>query len=152
MQDREDALRRVVDLAGTQEGATLATMHAEDGTPYVTYVLFHMRSNGDVLFGSGASPQHARNLDATPEASVLIDNREVVRSSPETFERAVVEGRAAYVDTSEPLYSTYIRELEEKSAMAAFFTTRGRLYRLQPRRIVAMKGFAAERIVVEFED
>ena len=39
-------------LAKTQPGATLATIHAEFATPYQTYVLFHLRSNGQVIFAS----------------------------------------------------------------------------------------------------
>ncbi|MEX2080433.1 MAG: pyridoxamine 5'-phosphate oxidase family protein [Dehalococcoidia bacterium] len=150
--DREEMLRACAALAAAQDGGTLATMHSEDGTPYVTFVLLHLRENGEVLFGSGASPQHARNLDATPEASVLIDNREVVKAAPDTFERIVVEGKAEHVGKDDPDYGECIRELRAKSEMAAFFTEQGRMYRLRPRRIVAMRGFAAERRVVEFDD
>ena len=86
---REAILDEAARVARTQLGGTLATMHAEDGTPYVTFVLFHLRENGEVLFGSGTGPQHARNMLATPEVSFLIDNREVIRDDWTAFDRIV---------------------------------------------------------------
>jgi putative heme iron utilization protein len=149
---REEILKAAAHLARSQVGGALATMHAEDGTPYVTFVLFHLRETGELLFGSGMHPQHARNLDATPEASFLIDNREVIRTAPEAFIRVVVEGHALSIPRDDPSYSQLLGELREKSPMAAYFTDRGKLFAIRPRRLVYMKGFQAGRDVVEFNE
>ncbi len=150
--DRDEILAEAAAVARGQVGGTLATMHAEDGTPYVTFVLFHLRDNGELLFGSGAGPQHARNLAATPEASFLIDNREVIPTAPETFSRVVVEGQAIHIEREDARYQPLLAELREKSPMAGYFTDHGKLFCLRPRRLIAMKGFQPERQVVEFEE
>ncbi|WP_322796575.1 pyridoxamine 5'-phosphate oxidase family protein [Tepidiforma sp.] len=147
---REEILAQAYALGLDQAGGTLATLHAEDGTPYVTFVLFHLRPNGEVLFGSGTRPQHTRNIRATPEVSFLIDNREVIRSDWATFHRVVIEGRAEEVAKDSPEYEPLLRELEGKNKMAAVFTERGLLFRLVPRRLILMRGFEAARHVVEF--
>jgi pyridoxine/pyridoxamine 5'-phosphate oxidase len=149
--EREEILREAGRIAADQPGGTLATTHAEDGTPYVTFVLFHLRENGDVLFGSNARPQHARNIAATPEVSFLIDNREVIRGDWAAFNRVVIEGRAGEVAKDDPGYAALLAELAEKNRMAAVFTDSGILFRLKPRRLLLMKGFDATRYVVEFE-
>jgi hypothetical protein len=138
-------------VAATQPGGTLATMHSEDGTPYLTYVLFHLRRNGEVLFGSSDKPQHARNLDATPESSFLIDNREVINSDADHFWRIVVEGWAELIGRDAKEYRDLLEELREKSEMAAYFTEHGRLYRLRPHRMVCMRGYEAGRHIIEFD-
>lgn len=138
-------------IAAGQPGGTLATTHAEDGTPYVTFVLFHLRANGEVLFGSNARPQHARNIAATPEVSFLIDNREVIHGDWTAFNRVVIEGRAGEVKKEDPGYETLLAELAEKNRMAAVFTDSGILFRLAPRRLLLMKGFEPTRNAVEFD-
>jgi nitroimidazol reductase NimA-like FMN-containing flavoprotein (pyridoxamine 5'-phosphate oxidase superfamily) len=148
---REEILKAAARLARSQVGGALATMHAEDGTPYVTFVLFHLRETGELLFGSGLHPQHTRNLEATPEASFLIDNREVIRTAPEAFTRVVVEGQAVAVAREDARYGAFLAELREKSSMAGYFTDRGKLFLLAPRRLVLMRGLQAERQLVEFE-
>ncbi|HXU24628.1 MAG TPA: pyridoxamine 5'-phosphate oxidase family protein, partial [Tepidiformaceae bacterium] len=100
----DEILEEACQIAASQPGGTLASMHAEDGTPYVTFVLFHLRANGEVLFGSGQSPQHSRNMLATPEVSFLIDNREVILTEWAAFNRVVIEGRCSPVDPEEPEY------------------------------------------------
>src|SRR5512141_2771304 len=102
--DREAILEESCRIAATQMGGTLATLHAEDGTPYVTFVLFHLRSTGELLFGSAATPQHSANIAATPEVSFLIDNREVVRSDWTAFDRIVIEGHAEAVPSGDERY------------------------------------------------
>ncbi len=146
----DDILAEAARVAQTQLGGTLATMHAEDGTPYVTFVLFHLRSDGRVLFGSGEAPQHARNMAATAEVSFLIDNREVVRTDWTAFDRIVIEGLAELVANDDDRYEDYLRELREKNRMAAFFTEHGNLYAIVPRRLILMKGFEPTRHVVDF--
>mgnify|MGYP001413604661 CR=1 FL=1 len=148
---REEILAQSVEIARGQLGGTLATMHAEDGTPYVTFVLFHILDDGRVLFGSGASPQHTRNIRATPEVSFLIDNREAIRTDWSNFNRVVIEGRAREVDPSDPEYESLMAELREKNPMAAFFTERGSLFCIDPRRFVLMRGFEPVRHVIDFE-
>jgi nitroimidazol reductase NimA-like FMN-containing flavoprotein (pyridoxamine 5'-phosphate oxidase superfamily) len=149
--DRTETLREAVAIAAEQQGGTLATTHAEDGTPYVTFVLFHMRDTGEVLFGSNARPQHARNIAATPEVSFLVDNREVIRGDWTAFNRVVIEGRAIEIPKDDPRYAGLLAELSEKNKMAAVFTDSGILFCLAPRRILLNKGFDANRYTVEFE-
>jgi nitroimidazol reductase NimA-like FMN-containing flavoprotein (pyridoxamine 5'-phosphate oxidase superfamily) len=138
-------------IAQGQPGGTLATTHAEDGTPYVTFVLFHLRRNGEVLFGSAETPQHARNIKATPEASFLVDNREVINTDWQAFDRVVIEGRAAELESSDPDYKELLAELSAKNRMGAYFTERGHLYRIIPRRIVVMRGLQPGRDIVDFD-
>ncbi|WBL35197.1 pyridoxamine 5'-phosphate oxidase family protein [Tepidiforma flava] len=147
---REEILAQAYALGLDQPGGTLATTHAEDGTPYVTFVLFHLRPNGEVLFGSGTRPQHTRNIRATPEVSFLIDNREVIRSDWTAFHRAVIEGRAEEVAKESADYTPLLQELETKNKMAAVFTDRGILFRIRPRRLILMRGFEAARHIVDF--
>lgn len=148
--DRDAILADATALAAGQPGGTLATTHAEDGTPYVTFVLFHLRANGELLFGSQPGPQHARNIEATREVSFLVDNREVVREDWTAFDRVVIEGRAREVKPDDPRHAALLAELAAKSRMAAYFTEHGRLYCVAPRRLILMKGFEATRYVVDF--
>lgn len=148
---REEILAAATEIAAGQLGGTLATMHAEDGTPYVTFVLFHLREDGCVLFGSGPNPQHTRNIRATPEVSFLIDNREMIRSDWTAFDRVVIEGRAQEVEAGEGMFETCMAELREKNRMAAFFTEHGTLFCIQPRRLVLARGFDPQRNIIEFE-
>lgn len=148
---RDEILSEASDVAASQLGGTLATTHAEDGTPYVTFVLFHLRANGEVLFGSAETPQHASNIRATPEVSFLIDNRNVLGDDWTEFNRVVIEGRAREVASDAPDYQPLIAELGSKNRMAAFFTERGHLYRVTPRRLVLMKGFQPNRHIVDFD-
>ncbi|MCC6382718.1 MAG: pyridoxamine 5'-phosphate oxidase family protein [Dehalococcoidia bacterium] len=150
--DRDAILADAARLAEGQPGGTLATTHAEDGTPYVTFVLFHLRANGQVLFGSRLGPQHARNIEATREVSFLIDNREVVREDWTAFDRVVIEGWAREVKPNDPRHAALLAELATKNRMAAFFTEHGRLYCVDPRRLILMKGFEATRHFVDFEE
>jgi len=149
--DRDQILQEASAIAATQPGGTLATTHSEDGTPYVTFVLCHLRANGEVLFGSNRRPQHAHNIAATPEVSFLIDNREVIRGDWTAFNRIVIEGRAEEVDKDNSEYTKLLDELAAKNSMAAVFTDTGILFRLVPRRLLLMKGFEPGRNVVEFE-
>jgi nitroimidazol reductase NimA-like FMN-containing flavoprotein (pyridoxamine 5'-phosphate oxidase superfamily) len=147
---RDEILDEASRIAAGQQGGTLATMHAEDGTPYVTFVLFHLRATGEVLFGSGAGPQHVRNMGATPEVSFLIDNREVIRSDWTSFDRIVIEGRAKALAADDVRYAELLKELEEKNRMAAYFTEHGSMYLIAPRRLILMKGFEPTRHVVDY--
>ena len=149
--ERLEILKAASEVAAGQPGGTLATTHAEDGTPYVTYVLCHLRETGEVLFGSNARPQHARNIGATPEVSFLIDNREVIRGDWTAFNRVVIEGRAQEVEKDDPRYAALLAELAGKNRMAAVFTDSGILFCLVPRRLLLMRGFEPTRYVVEFE-
>jgi len=148
--ERDEILAEACAIAAEQPGGTLATSHAEDGTPYVTYVLFHLCADGHVLFGSNSRPQHARNMAATPEVSFLIDNREVVKGDWQAFNRVVIEGRATEVGADDPRYASLLEELSRKNRMAATFTEHGILFCIEPRRLLMMKGFEPTRHVVEF--
>lgn len=149
---REATLREAVQFARGQLGGTLATMHAEDGTPYVTFVFFHMDEDGSVVFGSQPGTQHARNLEATPEVSFLIDNREVVREDWRRFTRIVVEGRAERVLPEDPRYERFLAGFRAKHRPAADFASGFALYCIVPRRLVLMRGIGGERRTVEFDD
>lgn len=148
--DRASILLAAGKLAATQPGGTLATMHAEDGTPYVTFVLFHFLPDGRLLFGSGPSPQHSVNIDATPEVSFLIDNREAIGGDWNTFDRVVIIGQAEKIPTEDVRYGEFIAAMRAKSAQAATFTERAQMYCIQPRRLVMRKGLSPERLVVDF--
>jgi nitroimidazol reductase NimA-like FMN-containing flavoprotein (pyridoxamine 5'-phosphate oxidase superfamily) len=147
---REAILDEVHRIGVTQLGGTLATMHAEDGTPYVTFVLFHLRATGELIFGSGVAPQHSRNMQATPEVSFLIDNREVIREDWAAFDRVIIEGRAEMVPEDDERYAGFLQEIEAKNQIAAYFTEHGQMYVINPRRIILMKGFEPTRHVVNF--
>ncbi|MFN0147937.1 MAG: pyridoxamine 5'-phosphate oxidase family protein [Dehalococcoidia bacterium] len=147
---RAEILDYAAKLARTQPGGTLATTHAEDATPYVTFVLFHLRDDGRVLFGSAEQPQHTRNILATPEVSFLVDNRDVIREEWTAFDRVVIEGSAARIQPEDPRFDGLLAELGEKNKMAAFFTEHGQLFCIEPRRMVLMRGFEPHRHIVEF--
>lgn len=148
---RQQIIDHCVRVAAGQSGGTLATLHAEDGTPYPTFVLFHLLPNGCVIFGSERNAQHSRDMDATPEVAFLIDNREVNRTDWTMFERIVVEGAAHKVDPSEKRYDEYLRALKEKNQLAWYFTQRGHLYCIQPRRMTLRLALAPDRLTVEFD-
>lgn len=146
----DDILAEASRLAAGQAGGTLATTHAEDGTPYVTFVLFHLRPNGEVLFGSDSAAQHVRNLQATPEASFLIDNREVIATDVPSFCRVVIEGRADAVAAGSALYDELLFELRAANTRAAYFAESGALFRVVPRRLILMRGAGPDRSIVNF--
>jgi putative heme iron utilization protein len=148
---RDEILAYASELAATQPGGTLATVHAEDGTPYVTYVLFHLRPGGEVIFASMGNPQHARNLAATPEASFLIDNRETVHGDWSQFDRAVIEGHAGRIEAGSPAFDAVAAELAAKDGRARQFTENGQLFVIRPRRILLTRGLG-QREKVEFEE
>ena len=148
---REEILAHANHIAAGQLGGTLATTHSEDGTPYVTFVLFHLRANGEVLFGSGEAPQHSRNIAATAEVSFLIDNREVINGDWTAFDRIVIEGSAEHVTKADGRYRSLLDELGVKNRMAAHFTEQGMLFCVTPRRMVMMKGLEPIRHIVDFE-
>lgn len=151
-EQRERVLSEAMAFGRGQLGGTLATMHAEDGTPYVTFVFFHMEENGVIVFGSQPGTQHARNLVATPEVSFLIDNREVIREDWRRFTRVVVEGRAERVPPEDPRYAAFLAGFREKHRPAADFAASLALYCIVPRRLVLMRGIGGERHTVEFEE
>jgi pyridoxine/pyridoxamine 5'-phosphate oxidase len=152
LSSREGILAEACRIAAAEPGGTLATLHAEDGTPYVTYVLFHLRADGLLLFGSLTTAQHAKNLAATPETSFLIDNREAVRSDWTAFDRVVIEGRAELIAKGDARYDGFIAEVRGKNERAAMFTDRGLLYCIHPRRMLLTKGLTPGRHIVEFRD
>lgn len=137
-------------IAATQQGGTLATMHAEDGTPYVTFVFFTMRGDGSVTFGSGTAPQHTRNMAATPEVSFLIDTREAIRNDWNNFHRIVIEGHVEKIPAHDPRHKPFLEEIRTKNSTAAHFTERGDLYCIHPRRLILMRGIEPTRHVVDF--
>lgn len=149
--DRDAVLQVARDLAASQHGGTLATIHAEDGTPYVAFVACHLRTNGEVLFGSSPTATHARNILATREVSMLIDNREVITSDWAGFLRVVIEGDARSVPPGHPDREALLAELQEAAPLASYFSERGELFRIRPRRVIVMKGMGGDRRVVEFD-
>jgi hypothetical protein len=148
---KSQILREAVAIAAEQPGGTLATLHAEDGTPYVTFVFFHMDDQGRIIFGSRPGPQHTRNILGTPEVSFLIDNRQIIAEDWMRFDRVVVEGVAMPIAKSDPIYPGLLEALRGKNPLAARFTEEGILFCLAPRRLVLRKGVHPERNVIEFE-
>jgi putative heme iron utilization protein len=149
--EREEILAEAIRLGASQAGGTLATMHSEDGTPYVTFVFFHLQDDGSVLFGSGMNNQHARNMAATPEVSFLVDNREVIPTDWSKFDRLVVEGRAEAIERDDSRYAGLVEALRTKNSAAARFTEQGTLYRIDPHRLVLMKGIEQRKRVLDLE-
>lgn len=147
---REEVLREAAAIAAEQAGGTLATIHAEDGTPYVTFVLCHLRESGEMLFGSSGRPQHSRNIQATPEVSFLVDNRQVIRSDWGAFNRVVLEGRAEEIGHDDARYGALLAELSAKNRLVELFTEQGKLFLVTPRRLILMKGLETARHIVEF--
>jgi putative heme iron utilization protein len=143
-------LAEAVRIAFSQAGGTLATLHAEDGTPYVTFVYFHLCDDGRVVFGGNANAQHSRNLLATPEASFLVDTREVIREDWKTFDRVVIEGRAECIEREDARYPVLLDSLRSKNPLAAEFTERGHLFCIWPRRLQLRKGVDPTRYIVDF--
>lgn len=148
---RDEVLAIARQISDAQHGGTLATLHAEDGTPYVAFVVCHLREDGQVLFGSSPTATHARNIAATREVSMLIDNRDVIGSDWTSFIRIVIEGDAAPVPDDAPDRDTLLAELRETSPLAAFFSEQGSLFRIRPRRVIVMKGMGSDRHVIDFE-
>lgn len=148
---REEILAEACRVAAGEPGGTLATVHAEDATPYVTYVFFHLRESGEVIFGSTRSPQHVRNIVSTPEVSFLIDNREVVKTDWQQLDRLVIEGAAEEVRSDDPRYEPFLGELRAKSELAEGFARRGHLFLIEPRRLLLRKGVNPTRFIVDFE-
>ena len=147
---QQDILREAVRIAATEPGGTLATLHAEDGTPYVAFVYFHMQEDGSVIFGSSGGAQHSRNMLATPEASFLIDNREAIRTDWKTFDRVVIEGRAERIEPGDERYGILLDSLRSKNPQAATFTERGHLFVIHPLRLQLRKGVDPQRYIVDF--
>lgn len=150
LETREEILAEAFAIAMKQRGGVLATLDEDDATPYCTFVLFHLRGNGELLFGSGAKTQHSRNMGATPEVSFLIDTREVLATDWKQFDRVVIEGRAELVTDASSEYRPLLAEIATKDAMAATFIERGNLYRIRPRRLVLRKGIRGEPYNVEY--
>ncbi len=150
-QEQAAILADAVALSANEAGGTLATMHAEDGTPYVTFVFFHMEPDGAILFGSGPHNQHANNMAATPEVSFLVDNREVIHDDWSKFDRLVVEGRAEGIARDDSRYAGLLDALRSKNPPAAQFTEAGTLYRIEPHRLVLMQGLTPNKRVLDLE-
>lgn len=150
LSSESDIIAEAVRIAAEQPGGTLATMHAEDGTPYVTFVFCHVDDQCRVVFGSRSSPQHFVNMEATPEVSFLVDNREVIRDDWKHFDRVVIEGRAAKVERGDPMYAELLEALRAKNPLAAQFSEEGELFCIHPRRLQVRKGVDPTRYVVDF--
>lgn len=148
---KQEILDHCVRIAAGQAGGTLATLHAEDGTPYPTFVLFHLLSDGRVVFGSERDAQHSRDMDATPEVAFLIDNRDVNRTDWTRFDRIVIEGTARKVDPSDARHGEYLEALKAKNRLAAYFAQQGHLYCIEPRRMTLRRALDPVRYTVEFD-
>lgn len=148
---REEVVAHVLELSMGQVGGTLATLNAEDSTPYPTFVLFHMLENCCIVFGSTAGAQHSQDMDATPEVAFLIDNRDVINTNWHEFDRVIVEGHAVRVERGDRRYDDYVAKIEAKNPLATYFTDGGHLYCIHPRRLILRRALEPERHVVDFE-
>ena len=149
---REEILAEAHRIADSQFGGTLATIHADDGTPYPAFVLFHLTADGEVWYGSAADSQHTRDTVATPEVAFLIDTRSVLGSDWPAFDRVIVEGVAERVPPEDERYAASIEQLAAKNWLAGYFTRTGSLYRISPRRLTLVQGLGPERHTVDFGD
>lgn len=160
---RAEIMREALRVARSQFGGTLATIHADDGTPYPAFVLFHLTEAGEVIYGSVSESQHTRDTVATPEVAFLIDNRDVLGRDWPAFDRVTVEGRAERIDPADARYADYYRQLttepwtpagtrsrRAKNWLSSYFTSIGDLYRIAPRRITVLLGLGPERHTVDF--
>lgn len=147
---REAILTLTLELGAGQQGGTLATVHDQDSTPYPTFVLFHVTSNAEVLFGSTVDAQHSRDLDATPEVAFLIDNRDVIRDDWTKFDRVIIEGAAEKIAKSDERYGELLDELEGKTTLGARFAREGNLYRIAPHRLTLRRALGSEPGVIDF--
>ncbi len=147
---REEILREALRVARTQFGGTLATIHADDGTPYPAFVLFHLTEAGEVVYGSVSESQHTRDTVATPEVAFLIDNRNVLASDWPAFDRVTVEGQAERIDPDDARYGPYFEQLTARNWLSSYFTRIGDLYRIAPRRITVILGLGPERHTLDF--
>ncbi len=143
----EEALR----VAHSQFGGTLATTHADDGTPYPAFVLFHLTDEGEILYGSVTESQHTRDTEVVPEVAFLIDNRDVLGYDWPAFDRVTVEGTAERIDPDDPRYDSYFEALTAKNWLSSYFTGIGNLYRIAPRRITVVLGLGPERHTLDFD-
>lgn len=143
-------LAEAVEVAAQQVGGTLGTIHAERGTPCVTFVFFHLDPQGRVLFGSNTKAQHSRNLEANPAVSFLIDNRRALPAQWDAFDRIAIEGVVHLVPPGSPGYETLLDSLRQKNALAARFTEGGHLFCLQPAQLTLHRGARSQPRVVEF--
>ncbi len=149
---REEILSEAQRLARSQFGGTLATIHADDGTPYPAFVFFHLTPLGEVFYGSAPDSQHARDTVATPEVAFLIDTRNVLATDWPAFDRVIVEGRAERVPPEDERYGPSVEQLAAKNWLAGYFTRTGSLYRITPRRLTLVQGLGPERHTVDFAD
>ena len=160
------------DIAIDQFGGTLATINADDGTPYPAFVFFHFTETARVLFGCRPMSQHLMDIQATPQVSFLIDNRNILHRSldvtptPESawhienrnifsqegsgFDRVVIEGTAVVVGTDSDSYADDLNALTAKNWLAGSFARQGGLYCITPRRLTLVEALATERHTVDF--
>ena len=148
---REQILEEALRVAHSQFGGTLATIHADDGTPYPAFVLFHLTDEGEVLYGSVTESQHTRDTEVVPEVAFLIDNRDVLGYDWPAFDRVTVEGTAERIDPDDPRYDSYFEVLTAKNWLSSYFTGIGNLYRIAPRRITVVLGLGPERHTLDFD-
>lgn len=147
----EEILKEALRVADSQFGGTLATIHADDGTPYPAFVLFHLTEEGEVIYGSVTESQHTRDTESVPEVAFLIDNRDVLGYDWPAFDRVTVEGTAERIDPDDPRYDGYFNELVAKNWLSNYFTTIGNLYRIAPTRITVVLGLGPERHTLDFD-
>ncbi len=147
----DEILNEALRVAHSQFGGTLATVHADDGTPYPAFVLFHLTDEGEVIYGSVTESQHTRDTEVIPEVAFLIDNRDVLGYDWPAFDRVTVEGTAERIDPDDERYDAYFEELTAKNWLSNYFTTIGNLYCIAPRRITVVLGLGPERHTLDFD-
>ena len=147
----DEILNEALRVAHSQFGGTLATVHADDGTPYPAFVLFHLTDEGEVIYGSVTESQHTRDTEVIPEVAFLIDNRDVLGYDWPAFDRVTVEGTAERIDPDDERYDGYFEELTAKNWLSNYFTTIGKLYCIAPRRITVVLGLGPERHTLDFD-
>lgn len=134
--DNKMALRRV---ARACRKASLATLEAEDGTPYASLVTVAFDLDlAPILLLSGLA-DHTRNLMADGRCSLLLDGTEG-HPNPQTGPRVTLTGRAARMEDADGRLRARFLARHPGAALYAGFGDFA-LWRVEPERAHFVGGF-----------
>lgn len=136
-------------LLCNQRVAALGTSNA-DGTPFVSMVPFAVvsQTGGLVIHVSGLAP-HTRNLQSTPDVSLMVMESEVLGAPVHALPRVTLQGRADVLVVGECLWEqsrqAYLARFPEAEPMTQLGDFRFVAVSLTTAHMVA--GFGAARSV-----
>jgi putative heme iron utilization protein len=100
--------------------ASLGTLNS-DGAPFVSMVPFAIASNGQIAIHISALAAHTRNLQASPQVSLLVMQAEVAGEPVHALHRVTLQGTASSLqrDTEEWMRarSAYLARFPEAEPM-----------------------------------